>query len=99
MDTQPPVQPPNDVLRNGSQPEATPQEPEDASTGFPLTISVSPGENISDIALEIYGFANDDLFDLIKRSNPDIEDLKAIKVGDKLILPALPKSLEKFRGS
>lgn len=98
MDTEPPEPPSDDPLRNGSQPETTQEEPEDTGS-FPLTISVSPGEDISDIALEIYGFANDELFELIQQNNPDIPDLKAIEVGDKLILPALPKELEKFRGS
>ncbi len=83
---------------SGAPPEPTQDEPDDTGS-FPLTISVSPGEDIADIALEIYGFANDELFDLIKQNNPDVADLKDIKVGDKLILPALPKALEKFRGS
>ncbi len=83
--------------QNGLEPQVPSKEPEDTGE-FPLTISVSPGEDISDIAQEIYGFANEALFDLIKRNNPNIADLNAIKVGDKLILPALPKALERYRG-
>ncbi len=89
--------PPDDTSLNGSEPETIQQEPEDTGA-FPLTISVSPGEDISDIALEIYGFANDELFDFIKENNPGVEDLNDIKVGDKLVLPALPKAFEKYRG-
>uniref|UniRef100_UPI000B80218E ExeA family protein n=1 Tax=Candidatus Entotheonella palauensis TaxID=93172 RepID=UPI000B80218E len=99
-DPQPSTEQSDDPSRNGLQPEDIPEEPVDTEdNGFPLTISVSPGEDISDIALEIYGFANDELFDLIKQSNPNVEDLKSIKVGDKLLLPALPKALEKYRGT
>ncbi len=98
VDTPPLAQPPDNRLQPETQPQATQKEPDDTGS-FPLTISVSPGEDISDIALEIYGFANDELFDLIKRNNPDIPDLNAIQVGDKLVLPALPPELEKFRGS
>lgn len=91
---------PDDPSRNGLPPQVDPNTPEDPDdNGFPLTISVSPGEDISDIALEIYGFANDELFDLIQQTNPNIEDIRSIKVGEKLILPALPKALEKYRGT
>ncbi len=92
-----PVTPPDQPSQNGLEPQAPSKAPEDTGE-FPLTISVSPGEDIADIAEEIYGFANEELFDLIKRNNPNIADLNAIKVGDTLILPALPKALEQFRG-
>ncbi len=92
-----PEAPPDPPSQNGLEPQPLDPAPEDTGS-FPITVSVSPGENITDIAQEIYGFANEELFDLIKRNNPDITDLDAIKVGDKLILPALPEGLERFRG-
>ena len=69
------------------------------TAAFPITISVGPGEDISSIAEEIYGFANDELFQLIKKSNPQIQDLKKIKIGDRIILPALPAAFDKFLGT
>ena len=64
---------------------------------FPITISVSPGEDMASIAVEIYGFSNDELFSLIQKQNPNIPDLKNIKIGDRIILPALPREFDKFR--
>jgi hypothetical protein len=78
--------------------QSVPNPDADAAT-FPITISVSPGEDISSIAEEIYGFANDELFQLIQQSNPQIQDLKKIKIGDRIILPALPPAFDKFLGA
>jgi hypothetical protein len=78
--------------------QSVPNPNADAAT-FPITISVSPGEDISSIAEEIYGFANDELFELIQKSNPQIQDLKKIKIGDRIILPALPPAFDKFLGA
>lgn len=108
VEPQPPTPPP-DALGNGSPPEPPPDTPppvtpppvtpEDTEASFPLTISVSPGEDIADITQEIYGFANEELFDFIAQANPGIEDINSLKVGDKLILPELPQALEKYRGT
>ncbi|MDH3601844.1 MAG: AAA family ATPase [Candidatus Tectomicrobia bacterium] len=93
---------------NASTPNTSPSQMSDSQSApnsnaeaaaFPITISVSPGEDISSIAEEIYGFANDDLFQLIKKSNPRIRDLKKIKIGDRIILPALPAAFDKFLGT
>jgi hypothetical protein len=72
---------------------------EDRQGFVAITIFVSPGEDISSIAEEIYGFANDELFQLIQQSNPQIKDLQKIKIGDRIILPAFPATFDKFLGA
>ena len=47
------------------------------------------GDSISSLALKKYGISNGTIFDIIKRVNPEIEDLGSISVGQKIILPAL----------
>jgi len=47
------------------------------------------GDMISSLVLREYGILNDTIFDVVKRANPDIEDLDKISIGQKIILPNL----------
>ncbi len=73
--------------------------PESEVATFPITVSVSPGEDVSSIIQEIYGFANKELLALIKDNNPEIKDLDKVAIGQRIILPALPAAFDKFRGT
>ena len=84
------------MAQSNSNTTPEPETPTQEAT-FPITIFVSRGEDMASIALEIYGFSNDELFSLIQQQNPDIPDLKKIKAGDRIILPALPPDFDKFR--
>jgi len=52
-------------------------------------ISAKPGDIISTLATNEYGILTDTIFDIIKRVNPEIEDLNMIYVGEQVILPPL----------
>ncbi|MCK5010247.1 MAG: AAA family ATPase, partial [Deltaproteobacteria bacterium] len=47
------------------------------------------GDMISSLVLREYGILNDTIFDVVKRANPDIEDLDKISIGQKIVLPNL----------
>ncbi len=61
---------------------------------FPLTIFVGEGEDLSSIALDIYGFVNPALYAAILQHNPQLRDFASVKAGDKLVLPAVPATRE-----
>jgi hypothetical protein len=45
------------------------------------------GDYISKIALEVYGYANEEILALIKKHNPHIKDINRVEVGEKVLFP------------
>jgi general secretion pathway protein A len=77
--------------------EEKPSPPvEDHSSGeapktFPQTRIVREGENLSKIVLEVYGVNRKDLWALVRRANPQINEDMKVKPGQKLIFPEWKK--------
>jgi phage tail protein X len=55
----------------------------------PNIVFAKEGDMVSAMAVQEYGVSNKTIWDIIKRANPDIQDLDRIVVGQKIILPAL----------
>jgi general secretion pathway protein A len=53
------------------------------------TVFARRGDYVSSLALREYGITNDTICDIIKRANPQIEDLNKIDIGQEIKLPAL----------
>ena len=69
------------------QPVAAAERSGQKSEGFPLTRTVRNGETLFRMTMEVYGTSTPELWDLVRKRNPQIkEDLK-IKVGQKVIFP------------
>lgn len=82
------------VSRVDKPADIEPQAPTVAAA-FPIKITARPGETIADMCIEIYGFINATLLDLIERQNPEIVDVRDLQAGDMLFLPALPDDIER----
>jgi hypothetical protein len=54
---------------------------------LPLVRIMSKGDYISKIALEVYGYANEEILALIKKHNPHIKDINRVEVGEKVLFP------------
>ena len=54
---------------------------------LPLVRIMSKGDYISKIALEVYGYANEEILALIKKHNPQIKDINRVEVGEKVLFP------------
>jgi general secretion pathway protein A len=60
-----------------------------STSSFPRVIFLQPGDSISKIALEIYGFVNSQLLEKIKRQNPHIKNIDKVGVGEEILFPTL----------
>ena len=58
-----------------------------AEDNGPAEVVVKPGDTLSGISKMFYGNAK--YYDVILRANPQIKDPKKLKVGMKLVIPAL----------
>jgi hypothetical protein len=54
---------------------------------LPLVRIMSKGDYISKLALEVYGYANEEILTLIKKHNPQIKDINRVEVGEKVLFP------------
>ena len=68
------------------------QKPQDQTSelqkvALPLVRIMSKGDYISKIALELYGYANEEILALIKKHNPQIKDINRVEVGEKVLFP------------
>ena len=68
------------------------QKPQDQTgelqkVALPLVRIMSKGDYISKIALELYGYANEEILALIKKHNPQIKDINRVEVGEKVLFP------------
>jgi hypothetical protein len=61
---------------------------------LPLVRIMSKGDYISKIALEVYGYANEEILALIKKHNPQIKDINRVEVGAKVLFPAPQAALQ-----
>ena len=60
-----------------------------AEDSWEKTLIVKPGETLTELAINVYGYANDNLLNLIKEKNPEIEDVDLIETGQKIRFPRL----------
>ena len=86
-----------DMLENHEL-EATPTVPLIEATDFVSakeetegeeTVLVREGDTLTKLIIKTYGYINDDILDLVKKHNPDIENINLIEVGQEIIFPIL----------
>lgn len=65
------------AMQNNFIPGAAPQK----------MVTAKKGDMVSSLALKEYGTLNDTIFDIIKRTNPGLEDLNLIYIGQPITLP------------
>jgi general secretion pathway protein A len=71
-------------------PPSVPETSEPPSA-VPATVrTVKKGDQITRVALEVYGASNSAVLDWIRKNNPQLRDLNRIEVGTSLTLPPLP---------
>lgn len=61
---------------------------------FPVVRTIKKGDYISKLVVEIYGFTNNELLELVKEHNPQIDNIDKIEVGDQVLFPDLHVSSE-----
>jgi hypothetical protein len=67
--------------------KAQAQANEIQKAALPLVRIMSKGDYISKLALEVYGYANEEILALIKKHNPQIKDINRVEVGEKVLFP------------
>ena len=65
--------------------------PEEDKRSF-KTVIVKQGDTLDQLAIGIYNRADEKIFNLVKKHNPEIKDINRINVGQKVIFPPLPIS-------
>jgi hypothetical protein len=58
-------------------------------------LTVKPGDIVTELAIKVYGFVDDEVLDVLKAYNPKIPNLDRISVGQKITFP--PLSAEKIK--
>ena len=58
------------------------------------TVTVKPGDTLAQLAIDIYGRADQKLLEFVKRHNPEIRDINWISVGQEIVFPPLSKQEE-----
>jgi len=53
------------------------------------TMVVKSGDTVIEMALRVYGRANEKIIDLVRQKNPEIEDIDRISVGQEIVFPPL----------
>jgi general secretion pathway protein A len=81
-------------LPTSSVPKAPMALPEVRMTEPPLVRTLNKGDSVSKIAAQVYGMANDAIFEFIKKHNPHIQDVNKVAIGTKIVLPKLPPATE-----
>ena len=61
-----------------------------SQTGLDTAYTVKPGDQISRLAVEVYGIWSPAVREWVKKHNPDLRDVNHIEVGMQLIMPPLP---------
>ena len=80
--------PPSKQKPSSLENESTPFDPISMKKNY-KTVSAREGDIVSTLVLEEYGILSDTICDIVKRANPEIEDLDQISIGQKIILPNL----------
>ncbi len=52
-----------------------------------VTITVKKGDHLRKLIIEVYGFVNDGLLELVHQNNPQIKDVNIIKVDERIVFP------------
>ena len=52
-----------------------------------VTITVKKGDHLRKLIIDVYGFVNDGLLELVHQNNPQIKDVNIIKVGERIVFP------------
>jgi general secretion pathway protein A len=58
-------------------------------------VIVEKGDTFSELAIALYGYTDEDILSVIHESNPHIKDIDNIEVGQEIIFPPLPLTLNK----
>jgi type II secretory pathway predicted ATPase ExeA/phage tail protein X len=58
------------------------------------TVIVQHGDTLDKLAKRIYGRSDEKIWEMIQKSNPDIQDVDFIRPGQKLLFPPLPEIRE-----
>ena len=53
------------------------------------TVTVEEGDTLQDLALKVYGKGDNTIMDMLKRRNPEIDDVNMIIVGQRIAFPPL----------
>ena len=53
------------------------------------TVTVEEGDTLQDLALKVYGKIDNTIMDMLKRRNPEIDDVNMIIVGQRIAFPTL----------
>jgi general secretion pathway protein A len=67
----------------------TKEVPQPQKEVFPITKTMKEGDYVSKYAIEIYGYSNNTLIAWIHKHNQHIKDMARVKVGERIIFPAL----------
>jgi type II secretory pathway predicted ATPase ExeA/phage tail protein X len=75
------------------------EKPAEAEIEVPTkSLVVKPGDTLLELAIQVYGTANETIIDSIRQSNPGIRDVNRIEVGQEIFFPPL-KAAEKKGGT
>ena len=61
-------------------------------TPSPVIRIVQKGDNLFRLTMKVYGYADDELVERVRRTNPRIKDSDKILVGDEIVFPDIKKS-------
>ena len=61
-------------------------------TPSPIIRIVEKGDNLFRLTMKVYGYADDELVERVRRTNPRIKDSDKILVGDEIVFPDIKKS-------
>jgi hypothetical protein len=53
------------------------------------TMVVKAGDTVIEMAIQVYGRANEKIIDLVRQNNPEIEDINRIDIGQEIVFPPL----------
>jgi type II secretory pathway predicted ATPase ExeA/phage tail protein X len=53
------------------------------------SLVVKPGDTLLELAIRVYGTANETILDRVRQSNPGIKDVNRIEVGQEILFPPL----------
>ncbi len=57
-------------------------------TSWPVRV-VRPGDTLAKLAMEVYGYTDQNVLKLIQEHNPNISDINLINVGQKIVFPPI----------
>lgn len=56
------------------------------------TVIVKKGDNLTELAIQVYGWTDEGIINLLKKNNPDLLDVNLIEIGQEIVFPPLAKS-------